>query len=374
MRRFLPALIWTALIVGTAPVIREVRELFFRLFPGEGVRLLGGALLLIMAGLLALALARIRTHRAWRYSGLVLVLVLLWLQIDVFSQDHLAASIRGQVNISERLHIVEYGLLAILLYRAFWPQGGWASLLLPLLWVTAAGTLDEWVQWLSPRRTGEFRDVLMNIVAGGTGVLFAVCMKPPQRSDAPWHRALRRIARTSAGVALFTGLFFYTAHLGYEIHDPEVGRFRSWFTAEQLAEIGRERTQRWDVPNPPTGQEIWALQDYYMTEGARHTQHRNQSFHDGLLVLAWHANEILERYYGAYLDKRLPNGKTHRARAPLRQAFADGNVRGNPETYRSPVLAHRIYVRPTKPVFLALLSALVAALWSLPWLLRPRSR
>lgn len=378
MRRYLPPIAATVAILAVAPVIREVQALIFRLLPERGVAVLTAGLVLLLLGLLLFALCRIRDRRGWRWGGLAVVLVLLYLQVRGFSQDALALDLRAQVNVSERMHIAEYGLLAILLVRAFRPIGGAPALLLPLMWVIVAGTLDEWVQWLVPTRTGEIRDVAMNVVAGATGILFAVCLWPPAPPREPAGAARgpwRAVARGAALAVAVIGGFIAVAHLGYEIDDPEAGRFRSWHSPAELRAAAAERAVRWNVPDPPTGQEIWALQDPYLEEAARHAQHRNESLMSGNLVLAWHANRILERYYAPYLDKPLPNGRTQRLAAPARAQLAAAAAASDPQRYVSPVLRERIWIRPRKTPFLLAVAAVAAALGLLPSLLgrlRPR--
>ena len=371
-RLVLPAAV-TFAIVAAAPFMREIRELFFAAFPGRAAMFLAAGMLAILGALLTIALWRIRQNRLLRYAGLLLVVVLLWLQIKGFSQVDLAASIRAEVNIVERIHIVEYGLLSLLLYRAFYPAGALWSLVLPMLWIAAAGTADESVQWLAPRRTGEFRDVLMNIVAGGTGLLFAVCLWPPGRGTSAQKGRFRDPALQLAGATvLLLGLFIDTAHLGYKIDDPEVGQFHSWRNQAQLAQAAADRAKAWDVPEPPTGQEIWGLQDTYMEEASRHTQHRQESMRDGRLTMAWHANAILERYYAPYLDKRLPSGASHRLRPHARARLEAASAQADPGGYESPVLRQRIWTGPSKTTFRLGVGLVVVLLWLAPRFLRRR--
>lgn len=365
MRRYLPPILATVAILAIAPFIREVQALIFRLLPERGVAVLTAALLALLLASLVFALRRIRDRRAWRYGGLALVLVLLYLQVRGFSQDGPDADLWARVNVSERMHIVEYGLLAVLLVRAFRPFGGAPALLLPMLWVLVAGTLDEWVQWLVPTRTGEIRDVAMNVVAGATGTLFGVCLWPPGKA-ARARRGWRLVARGAALAVAVLGGFVSVAHLGYEIVDAELGRFRSWHSPAALRAAAVDRAVAWDVPNPPTGREIWALQDPYLEEAARHAQHRNESFQAGNYVLAWHAHRILERYYAPYLDKRLPNGGRQRLAPHVRAKIEAEGAPGDPESYLSPVLRERIWIRPRKAPFLLAVGLVSALLWLLP--------
>lgn len=353
--RFLPALALVALIVTTAPFVRELRELVFDWFPGRALMLLSALLGLALAAFLTVAIVRIRDHRLVRYGGLVAVLILLWLQVRGFAQDDLT------VAMVERVHILQYGGLAILLMHAFRPLGGLAALVSTLLWVTIAGTLDESVQFLFPRRTGEFRDVLINVTAGTTGGLFALCVWPPSRwrADArAWRNALLAAALATIGV----GLFVYHAHIGHRIDDPEVGAFRSWFDRDQLIALSRDRATAWQVPNPPTNREVWAMEDYYLTEAAIYEQHRNERLEAGGYVMAWRAHRTLEKYYRAYLDKKRLNGvDTYDLPPHARQLLAEHGEHTDASGYLSPVHATRIWVTP-KPRYLLTVLGLAGGL------------
>ncbi len=66
----------------------------------------------------------------------------------------------------EALHFVEYGVLAVLLFRAFSH-----SVRDPAVYVCCAmvgcglGTVDEIIQWITPRRYFDYRDILLNVSA-----------------------------------------------------------------------------------------------------------------------------------------------------------------------------------------------------------------
>ncbi|MBF0339572.1 MAG: VanZ family protein [Magnetococcales bacterium] len=78
-------------------------------------------------------------------------------------------------NPIERVHLLEYGILAFLIYRAMGePQG------VTLLWTYMAAVLlgfsDESIQYLLPNRYFDLRDVAMNGVGAACGLWFAVLM------------------------------------------------------------------------------------------------------------------------------------------------------------------------------------------------------
>ncbi len=361
MKRFLPPIILVTLVVGTSPAVGRIRDRIFEFFPDSAVRLLAVALVALAAGLFLYAAVRIRERRLLRFGGLAAVLALLWIQTAGFSTG------LASVDVVEKIHIIEYGLLAFLLYRAFLPAGDLSVLLLTLLGVTFAGTLEEWVQWFVPARLGEIRDVFLNVFAGVCGLVFGLCLEPPSalswRLTAPRWRIL---ARTTALVVLTLGLFFYCAHLGYEIEDAEIGRFRSWFTAEELREIGQRRSREWAVA-PPTGVEIWGKEDYFLTEAAWHANHRNEAYHRGDSYMARQANRILEKYYDPFLDIDSFRGSgKHRYPPAVRRDLEAGAPRHDPKGYLSPVLRERIYPWPPKPLFIAVLLSLGGLLRILP--------
>ena len=83
------------------------------------------------------------------------------------------------VDVVERVHFIEYGLLTWLFYRAWRANGDLSMFILPVLAGVLVGTLDEWLQWFIPVRVGEARNVLLNLVAIACGLLFGAALEPP---------------------------------------------------------------------------------------------------------------------------------------------------------------------------------------------------
>lgn len=73
----------------------------------------------------------------------------------------------------ERIHIVEYGLLGILVYR------GYNRIAYPFfraaVFVGIVGIGDEFIQWMLPNRVGEIKDIGLNLLGGIFGI-FAIMM------------------------------------------------------------------------------------------------------------------------------------------------------------------------------------------------------
>lgn len=370
VKRFvLPAVLF-ALIVSVAPAIGEVRDFLFKtLSEGPFIRWLGGAFAVVALLCLAVAVCRIHTdgagHRKLRYAGLGGVGLLLWIQTAGLGAE------LARVNVVEKVHVLEYGLLGWLLYRAIVPRredgvNDPALLVVVFAVVAVAGTLEEGVQWLVPRRIGDIRDVGINALSGLVGLLFGLVLEPPRRwSWWPAAARVRSASRAAAVALLAAGLFFGLAHLGYEISDPEIGRFRSRWTAEELLAISAERRREWAL-KAPKDLATWGVEDYFLTEAGWQLSHRNDAFRDGWYAAAWPANRILEKYYAPVLDLEGYRQKGRRRFPPQVRAKLMAHKGGyNPATYVSPVGLGRLYPVPKVPYY-ALLAAVVLLLWSVP--------
>jgi hypothetical protein len=93
----------------------------------------------------------------------------------------------------ERLHLAEYGALALLLRAAFAERfagrvGGGRGPNLDILTVgaaTAVGWLDELVQGILPNRQYDLRDVGFNALAAGLALAFAALLRAASRRGEP---------------------------------------------------------------------------------------------------------------------------------------------------------------------------------------------
>jgi hypothetical protein len=61
---------------------------------------------------------------------------------------------RPDVDVVERFHFVEFGVITLLFYRAWRPLNDLSIVVLPLLAGLLVGTLEEWFQWFIPVRVG----------------------------------------------------------------------------------------------------------------------------------------------------------------------------------------------------------------------------
>ncbi len=362
---FLPPLALSLIIVATSPFMGQVRDVLLRSLGARFALVLavglGAAVAVAVIGA-ALRIREPRPGRRWlRLGGLALALVLLGIQVFGFGTGN------PVVDAAERIHLLEYGLLGALFYRALRRFRDASVLPLTALAVALVGVVDELVQWWTPVRTGDVRDVLLNAYAGLCGLLFGLALAPPQG----WARRIepgtaRRVGLAAALTVLGFAFFYDRAHLGYEITDPEIGRFRAWHTRERLLELEAERGREW-AADPPTGLERMGPEDFYLTAAGWHVQHRNASYQRGDWFHAWKENRILEVYYEPFLELRSFGGNPvqHRLPPAQRQEIDAKRPRPDPVPYESPALGERVVVIP-RPWFWAAVIAIAAVLALLP--------
>ena len=365
MRRLLPAFFLVILIVTTAPAIGHLRDFIFATFPRDGVRALTVGFAVLVAAVFVVAVAQIRERRILRYTGLVFVAGLVWVLTVGFATDV------AKVNVAERIHIIEYGLLAFLIYRALRPDDDEpADASLPIFVVcgaTLGGLADEAVQFLAPQRVGEIRDIGLNVGAGIAGFLLALSLSPPARFRPRLEGRRRGIALAMLAVTVVAStIYLDVVHLGHEIEDEEVGRFRSRYSAAELHLLSAERAQSW-ATDPPTGLETWAIEDHYLSEAAWHAGHRNAALAQKDFIHAWLANRVLEKYYPAFLDLESFRGAGRHRLAPKRREKLDRHMEAHPhrpENYVSPVLASRIFLWPRGIVWGVAAAVLISLGWA----------
>ena len=160
----------------------QAREVVNWLRERNTLRLAVTLVLMAVVVLLARNLIRRRPSRRELLIALLLVAsyaaVLLWMD-----------------RAEERLHLVEYGMVAAFFYRALSErqQAGsklWLSPAVAAVWMTAvAGWLDEAIQYFVPSRVYDLRDVAFNALAGLLAVVAMTtlgCVEGTgHQSDAP---------------------------------------------------------------------------------------------------------------------------------------------------------------------------------------------
>jgi hypothetical protein len=286
-----------AALVLSAPFIGYIRSWIRVQFPGQFVRIVGGIIALLAAAAVGSALVRIRERRAIRYAAIAVALACaVWYSLA-------EATGNPDVDVVQRFHFVEYGLITYLFYRAWRPLNDLAVFVLPALAGLLVGTADEWLQWFIPNRVGEMADIFLNGIAIGCGLLFSCGADPPATTAAHLHRgSWTRIGRLAAAAVIGFALFFHIVHLGYDIRDDQTGTFKSRYSPARLAALAIEKQEEWRARPFPLVLQRVSREDQYMTEGVTHAQRRNEQLGAGDPGSAWKENGILEKYYAPVLD------------------------------------------------------------------------
>jgi len=171
---------WVLLIFATVPFARTI-EAFVVARLGDRAFLLGVLAIVAAAALLAWrALARLGARaRVAVALGVALYAGAAWW-------------LRG--NPVESVHVVEYGALGLLALRALahGARDAWLAPSAALLALTV-GILDEALQWLTPARVWDLRDITVNALAGAGGpLLLAFGVRPAWAQQPASVRGARR--------------------------------------------------------------------------------------------------------------------------------------------------------------------------------------
>jgi hypothetical protein len=240
---------WIALIYTTIPFVRVLQGWFTARWDKA---LIGYAVIAVIV-VSAVAVAASLRHLTARPSrGAV-----LWLMVVAAVFTWWAVSLR-QVP-EEAVHLLEYGVLGVLLYRAIRPRIEDVTVyLVAALIGLLVGIVDEVIQWITPGRFFDFRDIFLN--GGSCGLALVGVWRIEGPGPRPVTvRSMRRVVRwAGAAVALFTVVLSATptrvqrwadrlptvgflqspdnemAEYGHRHLIPGVGRFKSRLTIAQL--------------------------------------------------------------------------------------------------------------------------------------------
>lgn len=347
---FVLAVLVSVALVLSAPFIGYVRSWIRTRFPGQFARIIGGAIAVTGVALIAAALARIRSHRALRYAAIAISIA------AAVSYSAAEATGNPDVDVVQRFHFIEYGIITFLFYRAWRPLEDPAILVNPFVAGLLVGTADEWLQWFIPNRVGEMADIFLNGVAIACGLLFSVAALPPSTFSRTWRPgSLRRVGHMVNAFVLAFALFVHVVHLGYDIRDPEIGTFPSRYSADRLAALEVAKAEQWRThPFPLVLQRI-SREDQYMTEGVTHVQKRNELLAANDVDGAWRENRILEKFFAPVLDTPSYISRTGHRWSPEQRADVQSRISGVRAEYVSAANPYPIYPWPRVPFWLVAL-------------------
>ena len=311
----------SALIVLASPFMGRLQSLLrSSVSTRVYLLLLGGVVIGSIVAAIVVAFIRNRGNRTGRIAAMAAAIAV--------GVAYTRAMSTGDPTIDavERVHFIEYGLIAVLFYRVWRRIGDASTLILPLLCGFIVGTLDEWLQWFIPYRVGEMHDVFLNFTALAGGVLFGIALEPPPSFQwRPGRDGVSRLATVSAITLLVFAGFVNSVHVGHELSAGDIGRFKSHHTIAELDALQHDRSVRW-AAEPPIGIRRLSREDQYLDEALWHVRERNRLWDEGHVTGAWHENLILERFFVPVLDRPTyvsPDGTrwppAHRADAESRR-------------------------------------------------------
>lgn len=167
-----------------------------------------------------------------------------------------------RTNPEEALHFVQYGMLGLLVYRALTHYVRDAAIYFSAAMICGMlGVLDEIIQWVTPRRFWDFRDVLLNFIGASLmQTAIALGIRPKLiRPGWPSAASLRLSTRLTASLLILLGLCASStpqrwerlaehfpaleylannhsmmADYGHRHMDPEIGVFVSYLSLREL--------------------------------------------------------------------------------------------------------------------------------------------
>ena len=311
--RLLVACAVSAAVVLSAPFMGRLQSLLRSSLSTRAYVIgLGVLVAAAIVGAIVVAFLRSRNRRGRRLAAMAAAILIGVLYTAALSTG------QPEQDAVERVHFLEYGMIAVLFYRVWRPsttlgaglsnvEGQRAAdpstVALPILCAFAVGTLDEWLQWFIPYRVGETHDVILNLTAIVCGTLFGIALEPPPGFTWRLHRAsLPRLGMVAAIVGLIFAGFVNSVHLGHRLTVDGIGAFMSRHTAEELEAAEQDRSQRW-LTSPPVGIGRLSREDQYLDEGVWHVRERNRTWDEGDITAAWRENLILERFFEPVLDR-----------------------------------------------------------------------
>ncbi len=310
----------------------------------------------------------------------------------------------------EAVHFLEYGLLSFLLFRALRNHYADVTIYFSSLFIgTFVGIIDEILQWITPNRYWDFRDVGLNALAV---VLFQIALafgiRPRGLTNRPSPGSLLFasvwfspnlvllglcFSNTPSRVAAYTRLFPQLSFLQKEeiMHDfqlkrhslPGVGVFYSRLTLEEIKEIDQSRAEEFaavlsawkDKPYEEFLRAYSSQAEPFLHEFRVRVFRRDQkiaaaeklpsgSNRAAALLAAYRENLFLEAYFGHTL-------KASGYAWPPAQKEAIGRQVDPEAAYRSPVGASFSPLRNEATLWTGI-GTLLALTWVINWVYRRR--
>lgn len=298
----------------------------------------------------------------------------------------------------EAIHLAEYAVLGLLVYRALTHRiHDYSIYFVAAIMIGVIGIVDESIQWVVPSRVFDLRDIRTNFLAGALAqVAIAGGLRPSIAAGPPSPTSLRRVCFSIAFALFALGLTYmntprrvewYATHLpflsflldsnnvmvdyGHLYRDPEIGIFKSRFSEDQLerydAERGIEAAQILDRYIGGVGYDAFlrtysVRRDAYVHEAGVHLFRRNRYLERAQAeevdrphhsTVALREDQILEKYYPTLMQR------SRHAWSPETRAYVEGYAEKDEQytSYVSVVLVTRFSEGQMSLAFAAAIAA-----------------
>ncbi len=342
-RRLRIFLDWLWVVLGAlsiwalVPVARSINSFVSRNFGRDAfVYLVYFVLGAVVVFLLYVLIFRLKVHAFKNYFWLIVVAVLYIYCINKFRRAP-----------AETVHFLEYGLLGILLFRALSHKINDKSIYFTAALIAVlVGIADEFIQWITPGRFWEFRDVGLNALSGSLALFGLWTVVNPRRlSGRLSPKSVRLLcsvlavslialglcaSNTPEVVAAYTDYFPRLSFLnreeamsefGYKYKDPEIGVFFSRLSMEKMEKVDEEKGEEYgqiltayskidyqdflERFNPVSNPFLYEVRihifrrDTYWRKGKRAPGEEEKK---ECYFVAYKENRILEKYFGKTLE------------------------------------------------------------------------
>ncbi len=341
-RSWFYASIWSMIIFITVPLARAIQSYVSERW-GRDTFMYAVIITVIIVSSFALLKLRQRKPATTKKNYLWLVSV---------SAIFITYTIKLRRNPEEAIHFIQYGLLAVLVYRALTHRIADNGIYFVALLITAAiGMVDEALQWLTPQRIWGLSDIWLNTVAAALSLLMiAKGLSPGIIAGRPTAATVRMLYRTALCVVLLLAasllntpqrissyvsklpsLEFIVANssvmveYGYRYEHGETGVFRSRLAPDELRQTDKSRAneaavqldllpapsdyteflRRYTPFNDPFLHEVRVRlnrRDYYLRSAAEYRDRDSDEFRRRMTI-AHFENRIMEKYFPETLSQ-----------------------------------------------------------------------
>jgi hypothetical protein len=332
---WLYVIIWSLIIFVTIPLARAIQRFVYQQWSREVFTYVVLAVIVIA---LVAAIQYIIRHRPTSRSSYFWLLAVAAIFVGYTIE-------LGKKSPEEAIHFIQYGVLGILVYRALIHRIHDVSIYFAAAIICGIiGTIDEVIQWLTPKRFWGFRDIWINFFAAFlVQIAIAKGLKPQfianrlSRINLLFLCRLAIVATALIGACLMNTpdrIAWYAeripwlgflrenesvmAEYGYLYNDPDIGIFRSRLSPDELKIADLKRaTKAAAILNiyrdRPGYQEFLSIYtpvtDPFLHEARVHLFSRDANFliateYEGNseifarhLTTAYRENQIMEKYF-----------------------------------------------------------------------------